>query len=44
MHEQVYVTFDKREALCVLMQYEIELIYTFGITAFKFICIMFSFT
>ena len=43
LHEQVSVTFDKREALCILMQYEIELMYTFGIIAFKFICIIFSF-
>ena len=38
-----FVTFDNREALCILMQYEIELMYTFGIIAFKFICIIFSF-
>ena len=44
MHEQVSVTMDKREVLCILMQYEIELMYTFGIIAFKFICIIFSFT
>ena len=44
MHEQVSVTFDTREALCILMQYEIELKYAFGIIAFKFICIIFSFT
>ena len=44
MHEQVSLTFDKREALCIWMQYEIELMYTFGIIAFKFICIIFSFT
>ena len=43
MHEQVSVTMDKREVLCILMQYEIELMYTFGIIAFKFICIIFSF-
>ena len=42
LYEQVSVTFDKKEALCVLMQYEIELMYTFGIIAFKFICILFS--
>ena len=41
MHEQVSVTFDKREDLCILMQYEIELIYTFGITAFKCITLIF---
>ena len=34
LHEQVFVSFDKREALCVLMQYEIELMYTFGTIAF----------
>ena len=44
MHEQVSVTMDKREVLCILMQYEFELMYTFGIIAFKFICIIFSFT
>ena len=43
MHEQVFVTFDKREALCILVQYEIYLMYTIGIIAFKFICIIFSF-
>ena len=31
--EQVSVSFDKREALCILMQYEAELMYTFGIMA-----------
>ena len=44
MDEQVTVTFDKRESLCILMQYEIELMYTFEIIAFKFICIIFSCT
>ena len=44
MHEQVSVLFDKREALFILMQYEIELMYTFVKIAFKFICIVFSFT
>ena len=44
VHEQVSGTFDKREALCILIQYEIELMYTFGIISFKFICIIFSFT
>ena len=43
MHEQVSVTFVKREALCILMQYEIELMYKFVILAFKFICTIFSF-
>ena len=37
MHEQVSVTLDKREVLCILMQYEIELMYAFGIIAFQFI-------
>ena len=44
LHEQVSITFDKREALCILMQYTIELMHTFGNIAFKFICIIFSFT
>ena len=44
MREQVSVTFNKREALCILIQYEIELMYTFGIISFKFICIIFYFT
>ena len=34
LHEQVSVSLDKREALCILMQYEIELMYTFGTIAF----------
>ena len=34
LHEQVSVSLDKRKALCILMQYEIELMYTFGIIAF----------
>ena len=34
LHEQVSVSLDKWEALCILMQYEIELLYTFGIIAF----------
>ena len=34
LDEQVSDSLDKREALCILMQYEIELIYTFGIIAF----------
>ena len=29
-----FVLLDKWEALCIFMQYEIELIYTFGIIAF----------
>ena len=33
-HEQVSVTFDNIKAkLCILMLYEIELMYTFGIIA-----------
>ena len=44
MREQVSVTFDKREALRIWMQYEIELMSTFGIIAFKFMCIILSFT
>ena len=42
LHEQV--TFDKREVLCILMQYEVELMYTFGTIALKLISIIFSFT
>ena len=38
------VLFDKREALSILMQYEIELMYTFALVAFKFICMIFSVT
>ena len=34
LHEQVSVSLDKWEALCILMQYEIELMYIFGIIAF----------
>ena len=34
MHEHVSVSLDKWEALCILMQYEIELMYTFRIIAF----------
>ena len=34
LHEQVSVSPDKRDVLCILMQYEIELMYTFGIIAF----------
>ena len=29
-----HVSFDKREVLCILMQYEAELMYTFGTMAF----------
>ena len=32
--KQVFVSLDKWEALCILMQYEIELMYTFGIISF----------
>ena len=34
LHEQVSVSFDKREALCILMQYEAEPMYTFETMAF----------
>ena len=34
LHEQVSVSLDKWEALCILIQYEIELMYIFGIIAF----------
>ena len=34
LHEQVSVSLDKWVVLCILMQYEIELMYTFGIIAF----------
>ena len=34
LHEQVSLSLDKWETLCNLMQYEIELMYTFGIIAF----------
>ena len=44
LHEQVSVSFDKREALCILVQYEIELMYKFGTLTFKFICRIFPFT
>ena len=44
MHKQVSITFDKRKALYILMKCEIKLMYTFGIIAFEFICIIFSFT
>ena len=44
LHEQVSVTIDKREALCILMQYTNELMYTFETIAFKLICIIISFT
>ena len=44
MHEQVSVSLHKLEALCILMQYEIEMMYTFGVIAFKIICTIFSFT
>ena len=30
LHEQVSVTFAKGEVLCIFMQYEMELMYTFG--------------
>ena len=34
LYELVSVSFDKREALCILMQYEAELVYTFGTMVF----------
>ena len=34
LHEQVSVSLDKREALCILMQCEAELMFTFGTMAF----------
>ena len=34
LHEQVSVSLDKWEALCILMQYEAELMYKYGIIAF----------
>ena len=34
LHEQVSVSLDKWEVLCILLQYEIELMYAFGIIAF----------
>ena len=43
LHEQVSVTFDKRETFGILMQFNIDLMYTLGIIAFKFICTTFSF-
>ena len=33
LHDQVSFSLDKWEALCILMQYEIELMYKFGIIA-----------
>ena len=34
LHEQVSFSLDKWEAVCILMQYDIELMYAFGIIAF----------
>ena len=34
LHEQASVSLDEWEALYIMMQYEIELMYTFGIIAF----------
>ena len=34
LHEQVSASLDKWEVLCILMQYEIKLMYTFGIISF----------
>ena len=44
LQEQVSVLFNKREALCILMQNEIELMNTLGTIAFEIICILFSST
>ena len=47
LHEHVSVSLDKWEALCILMKCEMELnqlMYSFGIIAFEFICTIFSFT
>ena len=44
LHEQVSVSLDKWKELCILMQYEIELMYTFETIAFYFICIIYSYT
>ena len=44
LHEPLIVKFDKREALWLSMQFDIELMYTFGITAFELISILFFFT
>ena len=35
LHEQVSVSIDRREALSILMQHEIELMYTFEAIAFN---------
>ena len=40
MHEKVSCTFHKRETFGIFMQYEIELMYTLGIIAFKFIFLL----
>ena len=37
LHEKVSVSLDKWEALCILMQYEIELMYTVGINFNSFV-------
>ena len=44
LQNQVSVTFDKREALYILVQNKIELMNTLGTIAFEIICILFSFT
>ena len=44
LHEQVSVTYDKKEALRILMHYEILLMYAFRIITNKFICLLSSFT
>ena len=38
-----YLSHLMRETFRILMQYEIEMMYTLGIIAFKFICTIFSF-
>ena len=38
LHEKVSISLDKWKALCILMQYDIELMYTFGMITFQFIC------
>ena len=43
LQEKVPVTCDKRETFGIFMQYQIELMYTLGIIAFKFMCTIFSF-
>ena len=44
LHEKVSVSLDKWEVMRILMQYDIQLMYTFGMITFQFLCIIFSFT